>query len=88
MDQNSQGLVNEINDIGNLKIAIENQLTNQEIKIIKLASDTYSNKEIAQKLFLTESTVKKHRENVYLKLDVHGKENIRKFLRQLKTIIS
>jgi DNA-binding NarL/FixJ family response regulator len=87
MNQNTQDLFFTIDDVINLKIAIENLLTNQEIKIIKLASETFSNKEIAQKLFLAEGTVKKHRENVYQKLNVHGKANIRKFLRIFKNNI-
>jgi ATP/maltotriose-dependent transcriptional regulator MalT len=86
MDLNYQNKSDKNNEDGNLKNCIEKLLSNQEIKIIKLASNTFSNKEIAQILFLAESTVKKHRENAYLKLNIQGRENVRQLLRQLKKI--
>lgn len=56
-------------------------LTIQELKILKLASQEYSNKEIADILSIAESTVKKHRENISKKFSLHGKVAFRKFLR-------
>jgi DNA-binding CsgD family transcriptional regulator len=56
-------------------------LTTQELKILKLASTEISNKEIANFLGISDQTVKKHRQNIYAKLDIHGKTDIRRLLR-------
>lgn len=56
-------------------------LTNQEVKVLKLASQQFSNKEIANELFIAESTAKKHRENICRKLSIKGRLSTRKFLR-------
>ncbi len=70
---------NENND----REKIIEQLTNQELKVLKLASKQFSNKEIANELFIVEATVKKHRENVCKKLSIKGKTAMRTFLRSM-----
>jgi DNA-binding NarL/FixJ family response regulator len=60
---------------------ILNELTAQEFKVLRLASQELSNKEIGQRLSIAESTVKKHRENICRKLNIKGKIGMRKFLR-------
>tara|TARA_B100000809_G_scaffold266760_2_gene331305 strand:- start:40234 stop:40899 length:666 start_codon:yes stop_codon:yes gene_type:complete len=47
-------------------------LTKQEKIIIKLLSKGYLNKNVGELLFITESTVKTHRKNIYKKLDIHS----------------
>ena len=49
---------------------ISNQLTDREIELIKLISEELTMKEIADKIFLSEHTVKTHRKNIMAKLDV------------------
>lgn len=69
------------------EIDILNELTAQEFKVLRLASQELSNKEIGQKLSIAESTVKKHRENICRKLNIKGKVGMRKFLRWASTCL-
>ena len=59
-------------------------LTRQEEKVIQLASEDFSNKEIATKLGTSLATIKKHRENVYRKFDICGKTKVRRFMRKVQ----
>lgn len=45
-------------------------LTDREIELIRLIADELTMKEIAEKLFLSEHTVKTHRKNIMAKMDV------------------
>ncbi|MEP7256426.1 MAG: response regulator transcription factor [Ferruginibacter sp.] len=45
-------------------------LTGRETELLALIAKGLSNKEIADRLFVSENTVKKHLNNVYAKLDV------------------
>lgn len=47
-------------------------LTAREREILQLIAEGYSNKEIAQMLYISEKTVKTHRENIMRKLDLHS----------------
>ena len=68
------------------KDEVLNTLTSQELKILKLASTDLSNKEIANHLCISDQTAKKHRQNIYEKLNLHGKSEIRKFLRHFANV--
>ncbi len=48
-------------------------LTNREIEILPLLEQRLRNKEIAEKLFISPETVKRHTINIYGKLDVHSR---------------
>ena len=48
-------------------------LTNREIEILALLAQRLHNKEIAEKLFISPETVKRHTINIYGKLDVHNR---------------
>jgi two-component system response regulator DegU len=48
----------------------EDALTAREIEVLELIADGMINKEIAQKLFISEKTVKNHVSNIFRKLDV------------------
>ncbi len=49
------------------------QLTIREKEIISLVAAACSNKQIAEKLFISIETVKKHMKNIYCKLGVKNK---------------
>ncbi|MDO5655895.1 MAG: response regulator transcription factor [Flavobacteriaceae bacterium] len=60
-----------------IKLEIESStLTNQEEKIAKLILDNKSNKEIADELFISLSTVKTHIRNLYVKLNVANRQEL------------
>ncbi len=60
-----------------------NQLTTRENELLKLLAEGYLNKEIADKLSVTLSTVKNHLQNIYLKLHVQNRsEAIIKYFNQ------
>lgn len=46
------------------------ELTSRQVEILKLMSHGYSNKQMAKKLFLSETTVKAHLRSIFKKLDV------------------
>lgn len=50
-------------------------MTHTEIRIISLMSAGLSNREIAQHMFITESTVKGHSSSIFSKLGVGGRVN-------------
>lgn len=55
-------------------------LTTREVEISRLILSGYSNNEIAEELFISETTVKKHISNVFGKLQITKRE-------QIKTVI-
>ena len=73
------GLDRDINDNQNVdRIALSNQslvdpLTNREIEILLVLSERLSNFEIAEKLFISPETVKRHLYNIYQKLGVENR---------------
>ncbi|WP_447045952.1 LuxR C-terminal-related transcriptional regulator [Vreelandella sp. H-I2] len=48
-------------------------LTNREMEIISLLSNGSSNQQIAEKLFVSEHTVKSHLYNIFRKINVHNR---------------
>ncbi len=55
--------------------------TTREITIIRLSKDNFTCKEIAKKLFISENTVRKHRQNILQKVNGVGRKDFRDFLR-------
>jgi len=51
----------------------DNQLTKREIQLLRWMVEGYSNKAIAQQLFISENTVKYHIRNILQKLDVQNR---------------
>lgn len=58
--------------------------TRQESKVLQLASEGLSNKEISHKLCIEETTTKRHRQNIMAKLGIKGKAEMMKFLLNYK----
>ncbi|MCH9660829.1 MAG: LuxR C-terminal-related transcriptional regulator [Bacteroidetes bacterium] len=52
-------------------------LTQQEQKVLELILEEKSNKEIASQLFVSVSTVKTHINNVYKKLEVSSRQEVK-----------
>ena len=57
--------------------AIKDHLTKQEQNILSLLLEEKSNKEIAEALFVSVSTVKTHVNNVYRKLNVQSRDEVK-----------
>lgn len=55
------------------------QLTKREIEIISLVGQSFTNEEMADKLFLSVATVKTHRNNINLKLGINKPADLVKF---------
>jgi DNA-binding NarL/FixJ family response regulator len=62
----------------------ELEFTRQEFKVLKLASEGLSNKEISSKLCIEETTTKTHRRNIMKKIGIKGKVAMMKFLMSVK----
>jgi len=52
------------------------RLTAREREIVKMAASGLRNRDIAERLFITEGTVKLHLHNIYQKLDVNGRPEL------------
>lgn len=72
-DKNTQEFISllteKIPDIN--EILSDDKLSNRELDIVNLLAQRLSNQEIADKLFISVSTVKRHTINIYQKLDVN-----------------
>lgn len=56
-----------------------NDLTPTERKVLKMIAESFSSREIAEKLFLSPRTIEKHRQNICRKLDLQGSHALLKF---------
>ncbi len=65
---------------------IEEPLSDREIEVLRLLSAGYSNKEIADKLFLAVGTIKKHTHQIYQKLNVDSRVQAIQIARELNLI--
>ncbi len=59
--------------VGSFKIKPSPELTNRESEVLAELCNGSSYKMIADKLFISEETVRKHLKNIYRKLEVHSK---------------
>lgn len=67
------GLLRNPIDITNLEDQISVKLSLREVEVLEYLSTGLSNSRMAEKLFLSPGTVRKHIENIYRKLNVHSK---------------
>ncbi len=65
---------------------IKNKLTPREFEILKLVVEGASNKEIAEKLFISTRTVEKHKSNILNKLNLKSTVDLVKFAIKHKII--
>lgn len=75
----SELIADEIKKMPKPKEGIIFKLTRREIEIIKFIATSMTNKEIATRLYLSEFTVKTHRQNVMKKLKVKNTAGLVKF---------
>ena len=62
-------------------------LSKREYEILHLIADGLSNQQIADKLFLSENTVKKHVSNLFIKLDVQRRTEAIKKAKEMNIIL-
>lgn len=58
------------------------QPTSRELEVLRLVAEGYSNREIAERLYLTEPTVRFHVHNLFTKLDVNRRTQLVSVARQ------
>ena len=56
-------------------------LTARELDVARLAAARYSNKEIAEKLYIAESTVKSNLKIIFSKLDINSRSELCNFIK-------
>jgi two-component system nitrate/nitrite response regulator NarL len=61
-------------------------LTNREMEIIECLFQHFSNKQIADKLFISERTVETHRKNIYRKTNTRGEASLMRFVKEHQLI--
>lgn len=59
------------------------KLSSREKDIVKLMMEGFTNREISEKLFISESTVETHRKNIYRKTDTHSLPKLIQLVRDL-----
>jgi DNA-binding CsgD family transcriptional regulator len=63
-------------------------LTPSELRVVRLAADGRSNREIAYELYVTLKTVEGHLSRAYAKLDIEGRSELRRALEGEKTRVA
>ena len=80
-------LLRELNkELAKPEQPVEEPLSDREIEVLRLLSAGYSNKEIADKLFLAVGTIKKHTHQIYQKLNVESRVQAIQTARELNLI--
>ena len=59
--------------MGQVRTQTQDQLSNRELEVLRLVAAGFTNREAAQKLFISEATVKTHLLHVYAKLEVRDR---------------
>lgn len=66
-----------------MSIKLPATITNQQLKVLELSAKGLSNKQIAELLFISVSTVKRHRQDIMAQVGIKGKIEMRIFLRSV-----
>ena len=61
-------------------------LSERELEVLRLIAEGASNREIAEDLFISVGTVKKHINNIFLKLDAHSRTQAAAIARDLELL--
>ena len=61
------------------------ELTQKEVQVVQLILQSKTNKEIAQHLFVSEATIKSHINNIYRKLGIQSRKEVKKRMDQLNS---
>jgi len=86
-DYFSTEILDEIEKYNKISKEVERiSLTNRELEIIKLINDGFTNKNIADKLFISEQTVNTHRKNILRKTGTHNVSTLINFARNSRII--
>jgi DNA-binding NarL/FixJ family response regulator len=72
--------------VGRESLLQHSSLTKRELEMIRMVGEGFRSREIAEKLFITEGTVKFHLHNIYEKLGVRGRVELVNFAREKKLI--
>ena len=64
-----------------MSIKLPPTITNQQLRVLELSAKGLSNKQIADNLFISVSTVKRHRQDIMSQVGIKGKIEMRIFLR-------
>jgi len=73
-----EALFNKTKEIIESRIIYKRLLTPTEINVVNLVCQGLKNKEVAEKLFVSESTVKSHLYNIYRKLNINSRTQLMK----------
>ncbi len=65
----------------------QDPLSERELEVLRHVSQGLSNQEIADKLFISAGTVKRHMSNIYQKLDVHNRTQASERARTMKLLV-
>lgn len=74
------------NDLSSTKNQKKTKLSTREVEIIKLICMGYNYKQISEKLFISQNTVRKHRQNIMHKTDTHNIQALYKYARAMSII--
>ena len=77
------GQLTRMRDSANHRRDTLTSLTPRELEVFELASQGLKNSEIAEKLFLSEKTIKTHLRNIYGKLDLASKADLRVYAERM-----
>jgi DNA-binding NarL/FixJ family response regulator len=63
-------------------VRARNILTPREIEIVKMVAEGFGNREVAERLFISEGTVKTHLHTIYEKLGLKGRVQLVAYVRE------
>lgn len=86
-DKTLQEVPPHIHDVPFRKVSSEEgRLTDRELEIIRLIEQEYSNKQIAERLFISERTVETHRKNIFRKTKTNSVIGLIKYAYEHKLV--